>query len=307
MMMEETYPIDHKDNGVYEDYEVNKDNEEDEYYDMYQGRKVYSGSQSFWDMFVDRNIHSKLNYKYEDRGDYIGMNCWCDCHAEFKKSFADKLKSIIEFNKVNYADNYDSDDWDYGYIEELNELSLCCDACQSLGPYIKAYNDILKMIEECKDFNGYVFLDLSIVSHNINMRGDSTSSYISGDEAVFNKELILLLKEPEQTMSYEIVTDTFEKVRNTLYSMTNFHFNRRSFYFEGLKYAGTGQDLFYDKYMSKDITTKNYNTSLIGMMNKLTQKFESRDEYAEYSSDMYYDVVIKKKFDNKVYEVRWGS
>lgn len=245
---------------------------------------AFSGAEAFWNIFYDKDIKNKLNYKYKDIAKYDSQNCYCSCH-----------KSISDF----------ATEEEYGEFENGSEIWKCCFKHHD---YMQGYNHILKMINDCKKYEGYVFLNLDMVSHNINMRGDSLHPYISGDEQQFNKELILLLKEPGEIMTLNTVTNVFNKVKNTLEQMSEYHFNRRCFYFEGIEEDGDYSH-FYNRYIDKDITklTDSYKIRIVGMMQKMNKKYENRDKYAEYSSDMFYDVVIKNKLKNKTFSVRWSS
>jgi hypothetical protein len=168
--------------------------------------------------------------------------------------------------------------------------------------------DILTIIELCKNYNGYVFLDLCFVKHNINFNHDYLHSYITGNKSIFNKELIILLKEPNEIINFSSVVDKFRKVSKTIEQMKKYHFARRSFFYENFNIKQSHK-IMYNKCICKDITTEtdSYLISLIGMNYKLRQKFKDRDPYAEYSSEMFYEVVIEKEIENKVYSLGWGS
>lgn len=253
--------------------------------DIYELLKVFSGADAFWKIFYDKDIQNKLNYEFKDVGKYWSQNCFCCCH-----------KPMSEFKNEEEYEDYENDNdiWDCCYQHHKN---------------IEAYNDILKIIEDCKNFDGYVFLNMEMVIHNINMIGNYNHPYISGDEQHFNKELVLLLKEPGETMNFESICNVFGKIKKTIFEMGKYHFDRRSFYFEGIHEIKNMN--YYKKYLERDITTEtdSYNTSLIGMMQKMNKHYEHRDKYAEYSSDMFYEIEINSNDDSKykLFGVSWGS
>ncbi len=43
------------------------------------------------------------------------------------------------------------------------------------------------------------------------------------------------------------------------------------------------------------------------MMQKLKQEFKDRDSYAEYSSRMFYENIIKNNNNSIIYAIDWGS
>lgn len=235
----------------------------------------------FWKIFYNYNLVNKLKSGFTNTQNSHSKNCVCECH-----------KNISE---------YETDD------EECYSNEDCCYESRC---YVEAFIDIMKIIEKCKNFDGYVFLDIGIVAHNINTP-KSHHSYIFGDEQHYNKELIILLKEPNEILSYDSICTKFHKIINTLNDLSEYHFDRRSYFFEGIAIIDTAKYIeFYNEYVKKNINLEkdSYTNSLIGMMQKMNKHYKERDKYSEYSSDMFYDFLIKKnKSKCKIYEVSWGS
>lgn len=263
--------------------------------------KVFSGSEAFWNLFYDDKFKKIYNYDYKDIHKKWFFNCRCSCHNELIEAYKHYLLNPI----LNSDDEYEFNGKSY-YFDE----GECCDICYNLRMYTKAYHYFLKIIHECKNHEGYVFINLSMVEHNINMRGGYKHPYISGYEQKFNKEMIILLKEPGENLTMESIGNCFQKVKKTLKEMEKYHFSRRSFYFESCRKVNPihYQNNYYDL-IKKDITkeTCDYQISLIGMMQKLKQEFKDRDSYAEYSSRMFYENIIKNNNNSIIYAIDWGS
>jgi hypothetical protein len=103
---------------------------------------------------------------------------------------------------------------------------------------------------------------------------------ILADEQHYNKELVLLLKEPGETMNFQSICNVFGKIKKTMFDMGKY-------YFEGI-YEIKNMN-YYKKYPERDITTEtvSYYTSLIAMMQKMNKHYEQCDKFAEYSSNMF--------------------
>ncbi len=239
---------------------------------IYDFMDSISGKQDFWTMFDNDNVMDALVNMTDD--DSICPLC--------KKSM--NFEEQTKENTDDFCDNH------ICYVYRL------------------AYKEFSRIIRNNIDNDKTpIFLNMCMVEHNINFRGDYTHPYISGDEMQYNKEMIIMLKKPYEKLDMKLIKNKFMLVKKTLLEMRNYHFDRRSFYFEYIpKKTGLKRD--YKKLLSKDSreTDDSHEISLIEMTKKFTMLFDGRDEYAELSSLAYFDAIMNSR-PCVVYEVGWGS
>lgn len=156
-----------------------------------------------------------------------------------------------------------------------------------------------------------VFINWDFVGHNINMCGDETHSYVSGNEAAFNKELIVLVKEPGEELTMQLLRDRMKLVEPWLRECSEYHLGRRSFYFEDVSIVSCDDARSaHQKWMSTDLAVAtDYNLCLAASARKHGQSFAQRGEWAEYSSREYLRRVLDQTDACPCILVRvgWGS
>lgn len=183
-----------------------------------------------------------------------------------------------------------------------------CDECEEfIKKYTNPYENIIEIVKQNKNTKGRIFLNMNIVLQNEFFKGDYTDSYISGDDQMYNKELIILLKEKNEKITIHKIKEAFHKVSKILSKMAKYHFSKINYDFDGImKNKNKTVMKEYNELIEKDITKyKDNECAQIGMMQKLTKKYPKRGEYAEYSSKVYYEEMMNPDSDCVIYDVAW--
>jgi hypothetical protein len=182
------------------------------------------------------------------------------------------------------------------------------DECESYDcePFINAYQIFADIVAETMfTTNSYVFINMNIVHHLIHHNDDETS--------IYKKEMIILLKKPDEDLTFDIIKQRFNAVKNTLTELTDYCFYGRSYFFEGIqKHDVSDIKHTYDTMLSltpEYLEHNSFYANNVSILKHFTKKFENRDQHAELSSDLYYNIIMNNGDDTNVivYDVNWGS
>jgi hypothetical protein len=168
--------------------------------------------------------------------------------------------------------------------------------------YRKAYECLTELIFNEKSTKKYVFLDMNIVNHN----------FFSDERPLeYQKEMIIMLRTPCGAFTINTLKQKFLAVQNTLSKLSKHHFQKRSYYFEGIEKLSVNDiQKEYKKLLcsNKKYTDDSYEYEQIQLLKHFRMKCSSRDEYAEKSINKYINVVLNAESQNvEVYKVMWGS
>lgn len=171
---------------------------------------------------------------------------------------------------------------------------------------------MFSMIRRCRScIDATVFIDWNFVGHNFNLYGDETHPYVFGNEAVFNKELIVLVKEPGEELTMQLLCARMKLVEPWLRECSKYHLERHSFYFEdfSIKPCDTAREWHRFRMLQDLSTLKDYELCWAASARKHGQPFEQRGEWAEYSSREYLRRVLEPTDAKPCKLVRacWGS
>ncbi len=182
-----------------------------------------------------------------------------------------------------------------------------------VNDWLKAVEDVFRVIRNVRPWlDATVFINWCYVEHNINMDGDETHPYVFGDEAVYNKELVVLVKEPGEELTMQLFCTRMKLVEPWLRELHEYHVERRSFYFEGISIASCERERkAHQRNMSDDLLAdaKDYDLCLAASARKHGQAVPQRGEWAEYSSREY----LRRALDSAtthpciLVHVDWGS
>ncbi len=164
--------------------------------------------------------------------------------------------------------------------------------------WLKAVEDLFRVIRSvCSQFDATVFINWGYVAHNVNMSGDETQPYVSGDEAVYNKELVVLVKEPGEELTMQLFCSRMKLVEPWLRELHKHHVERRIFFFEGLTTAAglcVTERTAHQVALSVDVAdAKDRELCMAASARKHDQAFPQRGEWAEYSSREYLRRVLE--------------
>jgi len=205
----------------------------------------------------------------------------------------------------------------FSSLENSDDSDSTCPVCQKsidecesyeCEPFISAYHCFIDLIgETIFTTNSYVFINMNIVHHLIHHNDDDTS--------IYKKEMIILLKTPDENISFDTIKQRFRAVQNTLTELADYCFYGRSYFFEGIQ----KREVSYIKHeycallslTPEYLEHNSFDANNVSILKHFTKKFENRDHYAELSSELYYYMVMNNNGENDtniiVYNVNWGS
>jgi hypothetical protein len=182
-----------------------------------------------------------------------------------------------------------------------------------LSMWTEAFTDLYRIIRAHRAaVDATVFIDWGYVTHNINMTGDDAHPYINGAEALFNKELVVLVKQPGEALTMSLVRKRMKLVESCVRDLHAYHTARRSCYFEGFKVSNvTSIHVWYQTMMDLDVgQLRGYDLCMAMMARKYTTAYPERGEWAEHSSREFHRLCLAGEPDPASVVVvcaQWGS